>query len=146
MFADTPDGAKASAAMFTLVESAKDNGCYKGELGKKVGTPDTGCERDWTAGLSVFDIAKPTERRQIGFHAVARQLPLADRTKWLTRDTMPIEGSDIHCLWCTSGQWAYVSVLRGGFTDYNFMTIDMSDPTRPKESGRYWLPGMNAAA
>lgn len=25
------------------------------------------------------------------------------------------------------------------------MTIDMADPTNPKEAGRYWLPGMNAA-
>src|SRR5690348_2466866 len=26
------------------------------------------------------------------------------------------------------------------------MTIDMADPTRPREAGRYWLPGMNQAA
>jgi hypothetical protein len=33
-----------------------------------------------------------------------------------------------------------------GFTDYIFMTVDMADPTKPREAGRYWLPGMNAAA
>ena len=33
-----------------------------------------------------------------------------------------------------------------GFTDYIFMTVDMADPTKPKEAGRYWLPGMNTAA
>src|SRR6185437_7566921 len=27
-----------------------------------------------------------------------------------------------------------------GFTDYIFMTVDMSDPPKPKEAGRYWLP------
>jgi hypothetical protein len=36
--------------------------------------------------------------------------------------------------------------LLDGFTDYIFLTVDMSDPTRPREVGRFWLPGMNAAA
>ena len=39
-----------------------------------------------------------------------------------------------------------VSALLDGFTDYIFMTVDMADPTKPKEAGRYWLPGMNKAA
>jgi len=44
------------------------------------------------------------------------------------------------------GRWAYVSALLDGFTDYIFVTVDMQDPTRPREAGRLWLPGMNAAA
>ena len=35
-----------------------------------------------------------------------------------------------------------LSIKVGG----NFITIDMSDPTRPVEAGRWWIPGMNAAA
>ena len=41
---------------------------------------------------------------------------------------------------------AYVSALLDGFTDYIFLTVDMSDPAHPREAGRYWLPGMNTAA
>ena len=76
--------------------------------------------------MSVYDIANPAEPREIAF--------------------MPVDGGGIHRLWYTGGNWAYASVLLDGFTDYIFMTIDVSDPTSPKEGGRYWLPGMYAAA
>ena len=59
---------------------------------------------------------------------------------------MPVEGGGIHRIWYTGGRWAYVSALLDGFTDYIFITVDMADPTRPREAGRYWLPGMNQAA
>ena len=58
---------------------------------------------------------------------------------------MPVEGGGIHRIWYTGGRWAYVSALLDGFTDYIFMTVDMADPTRPKEAGRWWIPGMNTA-
>ena len=59
---------------------------------------------------------------------------------------MPVEGGGIHRVWYTGGRWAYASVLLDGFTDYIFMTIDMSDPAKPREAGRWWIPGMNLAA
>jgi hypothetical protein len=59
---------------------------------------------------------------------------------------MPVEGGGIHRIWYTGGQWAYASALIDGFSDYIFITIDMSDPARPREAGRFWLPGMNLAA
>ncbi len=49
----------------------------------------------------------------------------------------------MHRIWYTGGRWAYASALLDGFTDYIFITIDMADPTKPREAGRYWLPGMN---
>ena len=33
-----------------------------------------------------------------------------------------------------------------GFSDYILITIDVRDPTKPREAGRFWLPGMNRAA
>ncbi len=114
--------------MFASEEFQDESQYYKGALGEKVGTADTTrtAERDWTAGLAVYDISNPAEPRQIGF--------------------MPVAGGGIHRIWYVGGRWAYVSVLLDGFTDYIFMTIDISDPTRPVEAGRYWLPGMNTAA
>jgi hypothetical protein len=82
--------------------------------------------RDWSAGLAVYDISKPAEPRRIGF--------------------MPVEGGGIHRVWYTGGRWAYASALIDGFTDYIFITIDMSDPAKPREAGRWWIPGMNQAA
>lgn len=114
--------------MFAAEEFQDETEYYKGALGKKVGTADAGQprEKDWTAGLSVYDISNPEEPKQISF--------------------MPVEGGGIHRLWYTGGRWAYASVLLDGFTDYIFMTIDMADPANPREAGRYWLPGMNTAA
>ena len=59
---------------------------------------------------------------------------------------MPVEGAGIHRVWYTGGRWAYVSVLLDGFSDYIFMTVDMSNPAEPHEAGRWWIPGMNLAA
>ena len=114
--------------MFASPEFQDEHHYYKGALGKKVGTanPSLSAERDWTAGMAVYDIANPEEPRQIGF--------------------MPVEGGGVHRIWYVGGRWAYASVLLDGFTDYIFMTIDMADPTQPQEAGRYWLPGMNEAA
>jgi hypothetical protein len=114
--------------MFAAAEFADERAYYKGQLGKVVGTaeakPQAG--RPWSAGLAVYDIAQPAEPRRIGF--------------------MPVEGGGVHRIWYTGGRWAYVSALIDGFTDYIFVTVDMSDPARPREAGRWWIPGMNQAA
>jgi hypothetical protein len=115
--------------MFAAAEFADERAYYRGAIGATVGTAAAGGERaprDWTAGLAVYDISQPAAPRQIGF--------------------MPVDGGGIHRIWYVGGRWAYVSALLDGFTDYIFLTIDMSDPARPREAGRYWLPGMNRAA
>jgi hypothetical protein len=113
--------------MFAAAEFQDEHAYYKGSLGKTVGTADKAPkERDWTAGMTVYDIADPEKPRQIGF--------------------MPVEGGGVHRIWYTGGRWAYVSALLDGFTDYILVTVDMADPTKPREAGRYWLPGMNLAA
>jgi hypothetical protein len=113
--------------MFASAEFQDEKQYYTGALGKKVGTADasTTAARDWTPGMAVYDIANPAEPRQIAF--------------------MPVEGGGIHRIWYVGGRWAYASALLDGYTDYIFMTIDMADPSNPKEAGRYWLPGMHAA-
>jgi hypothetical protein len=114
--------------MFAAAEFADEKAYYKGQLGRVVGTAEAkpASGRDWAAGLAVYDIAQPREPRRIGF--------------------MPVDGGGIHRVWYTGGRWAYASALIDGFTDYIFITIDMSDPTRPREAGRWWIPGMNQAA
>ena len=112
--------------MFGAREFADEHAYYSGALGKTVGTAEAKRPRDWSAGLAVYDISRPQAPRRIGF--------------------MPVDGGGIHRLWYTGGRWAYASVLLDGFTDYIFMTIDLSDPSRPQEGGRWWIPGMNLAA
>jgi hypothetical protein len=114
--------------MFAAAEFADEKAYYKGQLGQVVGTAEAKpkAARDWTAGLAVYDISQPAQPRRIGF--------------------MPIEGGGIHRVWYTGGRWAYASALLDGFTDYIFITIDMSDPSKPREAGRWWIPGMNQTA
>jgi hypothetical protein len=114
--------------MFAAAVFRDEKAYYSGALGAKVGTASGRSEsvRDWTSGLSVYDISKAHAPTLIGF--------------------MPVEGGGIHRTWYTGGRWAYVSVLLDGFTDYIFMTVDMTDPTHPREAGRFWLEGMNLAA
>ena len=78
--------------------------------------------RNFAAGLRVFDISRPGQPREIGF--------------------MPVEGQGLHRIWYVGGKYAYVSATLDGFTDTIFMIVDMSDPQRPAELSRWWLPGM----
>src|SRR3954451_925499 len=113
--------------MFAAAEFADEKAYYKRQLGQVVGTAEKkSSERNWTAGMAVYDISEPAKPRQIGF--------------------MPVEGGGIHRIWYTGGRWAYASALIDGFTDYIFITIDMADPAKPREAGRWWIPGMNTAA
>jgi hypothetical protein len=112
--------------MFGAREFADERAYYSGAIGKAVGTAEGKRRRDWSAGIAVYDISRPQEPRPIGF--------------------MPVEGGGVHRLWYTGGRWAYASVLLDGFTDYIFMTIDLSNPSNPVEGGRWWIPGMNLAA
>lgn len=77
---------------------------------------------DYSAGLRVYDISRPEEPRAIGF--------------------MEVEGLGLHRVWWTGGPYAYASAFLDGFTDHILICIDMRDPARPREAGRWWLPGM----
>ena len=111
--------------MFAQPELADERTYYKGGGTFHAADPAPG-ERDWSAGLAVYDTSNPAAPRQVGFMSVA--------------------GGGLHRCWYVGGRWAYASALLDGFSDYIMITIDMSDPAHPHEAGRYWLPGMNLAA
>jgi hypothetical protein len=79
-------------------------------------------DRDFAAGIRVYDISNPAEPREIGF--------------------MPVDGKGVHRIWWDGGRYAYASIMPWGFTDHIFASIDLSDPTKPQEVGRWWVPGM----
>ena len=111
--------------MWAQPELADERNYYKGKTDFHAQSEAKG-ERNWSAGMAVYDISKPAEPKQIGF--------------------LPIDGGGIHRIWYVGGRWAYASALIEGFSDYIFITIDMADPANPREAGRFWLPGMNLAA
>jgi hypothetical protein len=77
---------------------------------------------DYSAGMRVYDISDRARPAEIGF--------------------MPVEGCGVHRMWYDGGQYAYVSAFLDGYTDAMFLSVDLSDPARPAEAGRWWLPGM----
>jgi hypothetical protein len=111
-----------NAANLFAAEDFADESAY---YGQSVGEVFANRPVDYTAGLRVFDISTPGKPREIGF--------------------MPVDGVGLHRIWYTGGRWAYASALLKGFTDYMFVTIDMSDPAHPQLAGKWWLPGQHTA-
>lgn len=75
----------------------------------------------YSAGMAVYSLADPSAPEQIGWF---------DST-----------GRGVHRIVWTGGDYAYVSAIPEGFNDRIWMIVDMSDPTNPVESGRWWWPG-----
>lgn len=108
---------------FKLVMSQKE---YYAASIKGVHSSSFGMQgKDFNAGMRVYDISDSANPRAIGF--------------------MPVEGLGLHRIWWVGGRYAYASALLDGFTDHIFIIIDLKDPTRPEEVGRWWMPGMWAA-
>jgi hypothetical protein len=95
---------------------------YRGSVGNRVSS----AQRDWSAGVAIYDISVPARPRQIAF--------------------LPVDGVGVHRLWYTGGRYAYASVLADGFADYILRVIDLAEPTKPTWSGQWWLPGMHQSA
>jgi hypothetical protein len=75
-----------------------------------------------SAGLRVYDLKDAANPRAIGF--------------------MPVEGLGLHRIWWVGERYAYASAILDGYTDHILICIDMQDPARPMQVGRWWLPGM----
>src|ERR1051326_3787387 len=82
--------------------------------------------KKFRSGLSIHDISKPAEMREIAF--------------------LEIPGFGINRLWWTGGRYAYLATHFEGFTDHILAIVDLKNITKPEIVSRWWLPGMNRAA
>src|SRR5687767_3417246 len=82
-------------------------------------------KKKFRSGLSIHDISKPGEMREIAF--------------------LEIPGFGVNRLWWTGGRYAYLSAHFDGFTDHIFCIVDLKEITRPEIVSRWWLPGMHRA-
>ena len=78
--------------------------------------------QDFSAGMRVYDTTDPANPRPIGF--------------------LEVQGLGLHRIWYIGGRYAYASALLDGYLDHILIVIDLQDPTRPVEAGRWWIPGM----
>ena len=77
---------------------------------------------DYSAGFRIYDIKNPANPKRIGF--------------------MDVDGFGFHRLWWDGGRYVYATALLHGYTDHILMIVDLADPAKPMEVGRWWLPGM----
>ena len=82
--------------------------------------------KKFRSGLSIHDISKPNEMREIAF--------------------LEMPGFGINRLWWPGGRYAYVSAHFDGFTDHILCIVDLQNPAKPEIVSKWWLPGMNRAA
>jgi len=82
------------------------------------------------AGLALYDISNVEHPRRIGFF-----------------DAAGPHSRGTHCLWFVDGRYAHLSTGMPDFVpshpndDQFYVIVDLADPTRPCETGRWWLPG-----
>ena len=83
------------------------------------------------AGIELFDISRPEEPRSVGFF-----------------DCSGPSSRGVHQLWFVDGKTVHFS---GGAADFNpsnllddqcYRAIDVSNPSKPFELGRWWYPGV----
>ena len=79
---------------------------------------------DFGGGLGIYDVSKPASPKLI--------------TKWRTA------GSGVH-RYDFDGRYAYISPTAEGYIGNIVLILDLQDPARPQEVGRWWIPGQHAA-
>jgi hypothetical protein len=77
----------------------------------------------WQGGLKVFDISQPAQPREIAF--------------------LKMPGKGVHRMTYWEPPLAYMSGSDEGFIDQFLVIVDLSEPARPCEVGRWWFPGQN---
>ena len=75
---------------------------------------------EFGGGIAIYDVSKPAQPKLI--------------TKWLTK------GGGVH-RFDFDGRYAYISPTAEGYVGNIVMILDLADPAKPQEVGRWWIPG-----
>jgi hypothetical protein len=79
---------------------------------------------DFSGGLGIYDVSQPAVPKLI--------------SKWRTA------GKGVH-RYDFDGRYAYISPTAEGYVGNILMILDLKDPARPEEVGRWWIPGQWSA-
>lgn len=79
-----------------------------------------GGPENFTGGLAIYDTKKPEAPKLI--------------SKWMTA------GKGVH-RYDFDGRYAYISPTAEGYVGNIVMILDLADPAKPEEVGRWWIPG-----
>ena len=81
---------------------------------------------EFGGGLGIFDISKPGAPKLL--------------CKWRVSS----KAGGVH-RFSFDGRYAYISPTAEGYVGNIMMILDLKDPTRPEEVGRWWIPGQHTA-
>jgi hypothetical protein len=82
--------------------------------------PASEAPRGFAGGLGIWDVSSPEKPREIAFWRCG--------------------GAGVH-RFTFDGRYAYVSPEMDGWVGNIVMILDLADPARPTEVGRWWMPG-----
>ena len=82
---------------------------------------------DFGGGLGIFDVSNPAKPKLI--------------THWKVSNAV---GGGVH-RFSFDGRYAYISPTAEGYVGNIAMILDLADPARPQEVGRWWIPGQHVA-
>jgi len=85
-----------------------------------------GSSGPWTAGLSVHDISRPSEPKELAFWQCG--------------------GEGVHRMTFWEPPYAYLTAGADDYSGQFLSVLDLSDPVGPREVGRWWYPGMRVGA
>jgi hypothetical protein len=80
---------------------------------------------DYRPGIQLYDIAKPDRPTEISFFQTT--------------------GRGVHRFWFADGCYAHLPTSAEGFSNRIYSIVDVQEPTRVREVGKWWLPGLWAA-
>jgi hypothetical protein len=78
------------------------------------------------AGIVVHDVSRPREPREIAY--------------------FPVGEKGVHRMWFADGRYVHMSAAWEGYSDQFYLVVDLAQPDRPREVGRWHLEGMHVAA
>src|SRR5258707_11247134 len=78
---------------------------------------------DFGGGLAIYDVSRPSTPKLI--------------SKWMTA------GKGVH-RYDFDGRYAYISPTAEGYIGNIAMILDLADPAKPTEVGRWWIPGQRS--
>jgi hypothetical protein len=80
---------------------------------------------NYRPGVQLYDVSRPDAPKEISF------FPTCDK--------------GVHRFWFADGRYAHLPTSAEGFSNRIYSIIDVQNPTRAQEVGRWWLPGLWAA-
>ena len=83
---------------------------------------DVGEEGAHRAGIDVYDLSNLPELKHVSI--------------------FPVGGKWCHRMWFIDGKYAFLPGDDDEYLDQFLRIVDLQDPTKPEEVGRWWVPGM----